>query len=104
MSNLNAAVTGVSTNEEAKRLLITAGVSALQRQGAFLPLETDEALLETEQSFSERTRASRQTRYIRLMKWISVLLVQWYGIGTATNNEILHQTSFVAYEKWRNNE
>lgn len=101
--NLNAAVTGTSTNEEAKRLLLAAGVSALQRQSAFLPLETDEALLETEQSFSERTRASRQTRYIRLHKWINWQWAQW-GKGYFLPEGAWLQIQYIAYEQYKEGE
>lgn len=77
VTNLNQAVKGVSTEQEARALLLSAGIASVQSRAAFVPLMSDASLPETETQFSARTRATRQTFYSRITKWIHFITREW---------------------------
>lgn len=101
MTNLNQAVTGVSTEQEARALLLSAGITAMQNRAALVPLVTDAPLFETEAAFSERTKSERKTRDIRIKQWI-----QHINRFTYTDNPTLlsfddmKQIEFITYKHY----
>lgn len=98
---MTKAVKGVSTEQEARALLLSAGITAIQSRAAFMPLITDAPLLETEPQFSGRTKSERKTRDIRIKQWI-----QHINRFTYTDNPTLlsfddmKQIEFITYKHY----
>lgn len=98
------AIVGKMSSEEASKLLRERGIIALQNQAAYLPAITENPLPETEQSFSERTRSSRMTRYMRLTRWLNWLWVNVWKLNTLVEQippiSAYSQVAFITDKKY----
>lgn len=97
MSNLNKAVTGITDESEAKRLLLSAGVDSLKARGGYVPPQTSDSLLETETQFSTRTRASRQSHWMRITKYLQFLAFKHWGMAQGLPLTAFPQIEAVIY-------
>lgn len=72
MNNLNKAVTGVTDEAEAKRLLLSVGVGSLKARGGYLPPLDTGKIPETTQAFAKRKK-------IKLNKplWQAWVMEEW---------------------------
>lgn len=80
MNNLDKAVAGVNDADKAKALLLASGIAVMKARGGYIPLQTSDSLPETETEFSERTRASRQSRWMRITKYLQFLAFKHWGM------------------------
>lgn len=87
MTNLNQAVTGVSTEKEARALLLSAGIAAMQSRAAYVPSTTD------------KMPSAVWTPPIPIVEWLddfpSVLEIDAYRNGLL--NKVRYQTALNLY-------
>lgn len=88
-----------NTKEDARSILIKAGIASLQSRAAKMPESSDAPCPVTEQDFSAQTKASRQTRYMRLSKWMNFVWSEWAGQREFVPIEALSEIEFIVHER-----